>query len=53
MTQRTIKGAFAKEHGAWVDGTSAKAGQVWHTADGVYRAKVETTINAYTDASGE
>ena len=49
MTQRTIKGAFAKEHGAWVDGTSAKAGQVWHTANGVYRAKVDTTINPDLD----
>ena len=53
MTQRTIKGAFAKEHGAWVDGTSAKAGQVWHTANGVYRAKVDTTINPDTDTNEE
>lgn len=49
MTQRTIKGAFAKEHGAWVDGTSAKAGQVWHTANGVYRCKQDTTINPDLD----
>ena len=53
MAERTIKGAFAKEHGAWVDGTSAKAGQVWHTANGVYRAKVDTTINPDTDTNEE
>lgn len=50
MTKRTIKGAFAKEHGAWVDGTSsAKAGQVWHTSKGVYRCKQDTTVNPDSD----
>ena len=50
MTTRTIKGAFAKEHGAWVDGSSsAKAGQVWHTSKGVYRCKQDTTMNPDLD----
>ena len=50
MKTRTIKGAFAKEHGAWVDGSSsAKAGQVWHTSKGVYRCKQDTTVNPDSD----
>lgn len=51
-TQRIVKGAFAKEHGEWVDGTLAKAGQVWHTKNGVYRCVSDTANNPDSDTTG-